>query len=91
MVDGSLWGNDKYNSGRQGEGAIKLGDALGVLIDAGSEGRVLFFKTGQQFGLVLWAAVVAVWCLGATGLYGQAMHNDILSCGSLLATALLQL
>ena len=30
--------------------AIKVGDRVGKLIDTEGEGRVLFFKNGQQFG-----------------------------------------
>ena len=34
----------------QGYGTIKVGDRVGVLIDTEGEGRVLFFKNGEQFG-----------------------------------------
>jgi len=50
MHDGSLWGNSKRASDEQGEGTLKVGDRVGVLIDTEGGGRVLFFKNGQQFG-----------------------------------------
>jgi hypothetical protein len=40
-----------YGDGsRQGAGAIRVGDKVGVLIDTEGEGRVLFFKNGKQSG-----------------------------------------
>ena len=48
--DGSLFGNGKRESDKQGYDAINVGDRVGVLIDTEGEGRVLFFKNGQQFG-----------------------------------------
>ena len=50
MDYGGLDGNGKNNSDKQGEGSIKVGDRVGVLIDTEGEGRVLFFKNGEQFG-----------------------------------------
>ena len=50
MDYGSLWGNSKEGNDMQGMGSIKVGDRVGVLIDTEGEGRVLFFKNGQQFG-----------------------------------------
>ena len=50
MLYGGLCGNGKYSSDEQGDGTIKVGDRVGVLIDTEGEGRVLFFKNGEQFG-----------------------------------------
>ena len=50
MWDGSLYGNGKDRNDDQGYGSIKVGDRVGVLIDTEGEGRVLFFKNGEQFG-----------------------------------------
>ena len=50
MSSVSLWGNGKTFSDKQGSGSIKVGDRVGVLIDTEGEGRVLFFKNGEQFG-----------------------------------------
>ena len=47
---GGLCGNDKLGIAQQGEGSIKVGDRVGVLIDTEGEGRVLFFKNKQQYG-----------------------------------------
>ena len=48
LYNGGLCGNGKNNSDEQGQGTIKVGDRVGVLIDTEGEGRVLFFKNGQQ-------------------------------------------
>ena len=50
MPYGGLDGNGKEDSDMQGDDSIKVGDRVGVLIDTEGEGRVLFFKNGQQFG-----------------------------------------
>ena len=50
LKSGGLCGNGKLFSDAQGHGSIKVGDRVGVLIDTEGEGRVLFFKNGEQFG-----------------------------------------
>ena len=50
MGTGNLWGNGKMGSDKQGEGSIKVGDRVGVLIDTEGDGRVVFFKNGKKFG-----------------------------------------
>jgi hypothetical protein len=51
LSNGALCGNGKSHSDQQGDGSIAVGDRIGVLVDVeGGEGRVLFFKNGQQYG-----------------------------------------
>lgn len=50
LDDGSLYCNCKNGSDKQGYGCVKAGDRIGVLVKAGPEGFVRFYKNSKAFG-----------------------------------------
>jgi hypothetical protein len=50
LYDGSLIGSGKRCSDKQGCGSVKAGDRMGLLVKAGAEGYVRFYRNGTAFG-----------------------------------------
>lgn len=50
LYDGSLWGSGKWFSDRQDAGSVRVGDMMGVLVKAGVNGYVRFYRNSAVFG-----------------------------------------
>ena len=50
LFDGCLYGSNEWGSGPQGDDCVAVGDRIGVLVKAGPEGFVRFYKNGEAFG-----------------------------------------
>lgn len=50
VFHGSLLGNENKNSNMQGDDLIKVGDTIGVYVQAGDSGFVAFYRNRKPFG-----------------------------------------
>ena len=50
LFDGALYGSGKRGSDVQRNGCFKVGDRVGVLVNAGPKGCVSFYRNGKAFG-----------------------------------------
>ena len=50
LFDGCLYGSNEWGSDPLGDRCVAVGDRFGVLVKAGPEGFVRFYKNGEAFG-----------------------------------------
>jgi hypothetical protein len=86
LMDGSLYGSGKRDSDSQGVDCVSVGDRMGVLVKAGPEGFVRFFKNSEAFGSTfsspIQSTLVVVVQMGNKGVSLELLPNAVAPCAN---------